>query len=128
MEHFCDYQPEFRVTKTKYDSTNTFVIETTSVCVQVCFSCKKIKPRTPTDEFISFRTNYDDELILGYEIMEEGDVSTERLVTCNWMDYVPRGEKGDSLYIRISEIKKTTCKCKSCNFLKTYVNFLEDQR
>lgn len=127
MEHFCDYQPEFRVTKTKYDSTNTFAIETTSVCVQACFICKKIKPRTPTDEFISIRTNYDDELILGYEIMEEGDVSKERFVTCNWMDYVPRGEKGDSLYMRISEINKTTCNCKSCKFLKTYVDFMEDQ-
>ena len=125
MEHFCDYQPEFRVTKTIYDSTNTFAIETISVCVQACFICKKIEPSTPTDEFISIRTNYDDELIMGYEVMEEGDVSKERIVTCNWMDYVPRGE--DSLYIRISEIKKTTCKCKSCNFLKTYEDFMEDQ-
>ena len=129
MDHFCKYQPEFRVKERKYDSTNTFVIETTSVCVQACFICKKIKPKTPTDEFVSIRIYYDDELILGYEIIEEGDVCTERPVTCNWMDYVPRvlgSEKEDSLYIRISEIKKTNCKCKSCNFLKTYVDFIDD--
>ena len=53
-------------------------------------SVKKIKPKTPTDEFVSIRIYYDDELILGYEIIEEGDVCTERPVTCNWMDYVPR--------------------------------------
>ena len=35
-------------------------------------------------------------------------------------------KKEDSLYIRISEIKKTNCKCKSCNFLKTYVDFIDD--
>ena len=70
MDHFCKYQPEFRVKERKYDSTNTFVIETTSVCVQACFICKKIKPKTPTDEFVSIRINYDDELILGYEIFQ----------------------------------------------------------
>ena len=128
MDHFCDYQPEFRVTKTEYDSTNSFVIETTSVCVQACFICKKIKPKTPTDEFVLIRTNYDDELILGYEIMEEEEVCTERPLTCNWMDFIPKGEKEDSLCLRISKIKKANCKCKSCNFLKTYVDFLEDQR
>ena len=97
MDHFCDYQPEFRVTKTKYDSTNTFAIETTSVCVQACL----IKPRTPSDEFVSIRTNYDDDLIFGYEIKEEGDVCTERPIKCNWMDYVPRvpgNERQDSLF------------------------------
>ena len=109
MDHFCDYQPEFQVTKPKYDSTNTFVIETTSVCVQVCFISKKLKPKTPTDKFVSIRTNYNAELILRYEIMEAGDVFMERPVTCNWMNYVPRvpgNEKEDFLYIRISEINK----------------------
>ena len=128
MDHFCEYEPEFRVTKTKYDSTNTFAIETTSVCVQACLICKKIKPKIPADEFVSIRTNYDDELILGYEIIEEGHVCMERPVTCNWIDYVPRvpgSKKEDSLYIRISGIKKTNCKCKSCNFLKTYVDFID---
>ena len=83
MDHFCEYEPEFRVTKTKYDSTNTFAMETTSVYVQACLICKKIKPKIPTDEFVSIRTNYDDELILGYEIIEEGHVCMERPVTCN---------------------------------------------
>ena len=78
MDHFCEYQPEFRVIKRKYDSTNTFAIEATSVCVPGRFICKKIKPKTPSDEFVSIRTNFDDELILGYEIMEEGDVYMER--------------------------------------------------
>ena len=56
-------------------------------------------------------------------------MTTERPVRCNWMDYVPRvlgGENEDSLYIRISEIKKTNCKCKSCYFLNTYVEFIDD--
>ena len=79
----------------------------------------------------SFRSEltYDDELILGYKIKEEGNVCTERPITCNWMDYVPRvpgNKRQDSLFIRIIEIKKTICKCKSCNFLKTYVEFIDD--
>ena len=125
MDHSCEYITDFRVTERKYDSTNAFVTGTTSVCVQVCFVCKKTKPKTPTDEFVSIRTNYDDELILGYVVSEEENVCTERPVTCNWKDYIPRGEKEDSLYIRISGIKKTDCKCKSCNFLKTYVEFID---
>ena len=102
MDHFCEYQPEFRVIKRKYDSTNTFAMEATSVCVPGRFICKKIKPKTPSDEFVSIRTNFDDELILGYEIMEEGDVYMERPATCNWKDVIPRvpgSEKEDNLYI-----------------------------
>ena len=126
MDHICEYETEFRVIERKYDSTSTFVIETTSVSVQVCFVCGKTKQRTPTVGFVSIRTNYDAHLILGHEIMEEGDVRMERPVTCDWMDYVPRDEK-DFLCIRISEIKKANCKCKPCSFLKTYVDFVEDQ-
>lgn len=127
MEHDCEYETECRVIDQKYDSTNTFVIETTSVEVQVCSVCGKIKPRTPTHEYVSIRTNYDYDLILGYEIIQEGDVRMELSVTCDWMDYIPR-DNNDFLYIRIREIKKANCKCKSCSFLKAYVDFIEDQR
>ena len=129
MDHSCEYITEFQVIDRKYDITNTFVVETISVPVQACFICKKTKSKPPEDEFITIRSNYDDELILGYEIMEVGDVCTERPLTCNWMDYVPRvprSEKENFLFIRISEIKKTNCKCKSCIFLKTYVGFIEN--
>ena len=60
--------------------------------------------------------------------MEEDEVFTERPATCNWMDFIPMDRKEDPLYIRTSKIKESNCSCKSCNFLKCYVEFIDEQR
>ena len=52
----------------------------------------------------------------------------ERLLTCDWMDFIPMDRKEESMYIRYSKIKETNCPCKSCNILKRYVDFIDDQR
>lgn len=127
MEHICDYEAEFRMVDTKYDSTKTFVIQTTQISVQVCVTCGKEKPETPTDEFISIRSNYSYDIIMEYHYMEETDVSNLRPLTCDWMDFIPMWRDEDPLFIRCSEIKETDCQCKSCNMLKCYVAFLEHQ-
>ena len=56
--------------------------------------------------------------------MEEGDVSNIRPLTCDWMDFIPMWRSEDPLLIRCSEIKETNCK--SCNFLKCYVDFINN--
>ena len=122
-EHGCEYRLDLRLTERKYDSTNTLVVQTSYVSVKTCLVCGKLKPRTPTHKYVSIRTNYDANLILGYEIMQEGDVCLERPVTCDWMDYVPEGGKEDFLCIRMSKIKETNCTFKQCSVLKTYVDF-----
>ena len=78
------------------------------------------------DEFITIRSNYSYDLIIGYKFVEEGDVCTEQLPTCDWMDYIPMDRNKESLFIRISKIKESTCYCKPCNILKRYVDFLGD--
>ena len=55
------------------------------------------------------RSYYSYDLIIGYKFVEEGDVCTERLPTCDWMDYIPMDRKEESLFIRISKIKESTC-------------------
>ena len=128
MEHFCEYHSEPRKVGTQYDSTNTFVIKTTYVSVQVCCICGKPKPKTPCHEFVSIRSNYDFDLIMGYKIIEEIDICNERPPTCDWRDFIPLARKEDSLLIRISKIEERNCQCKSCDMLKCYVDFIEDQR
>ena len=90
--------------------------------------CGKTKPKTPTEEFITIGSNYSYDVIMGYKFVEEGDVCTERLPICDWIDFIPMDRKKESLYIRISKIKETYCHCKSCNILKRSVDFIDDQR
>ena len=45
------------------------------------------------------RSNYSYDLIMGYKFVEEGDVCTERLLTCDRMDFIPMDRKEESLYI-----------------------------
>ena len=61
-DHSCEYHAEYRTVETKYD--RTFVIQTTQLSVQVCETCGKEKPETPTDEFISIRSNYNYDIIM----------------------------------------------------------------
>ena len=63
MEHDYEYRSDLRLIERKYDSTNTFVVQTSSVCVQACFVCGELKPRTPTHKYVSIRTNDDADLI-----------------------------------------------------------------
>ena len=127
-DHICEYYGEHRKVDTKYaDDTKTIVTQTAWIWDQFCEICGKTKPKTPKDEFITIRSNYSYDLIIGYKFVEEGDVCTERLPTCDWMDYIPMDRKEESLFIRISKIKESTCNCKSCNILKHYVDFLGDQ-
>ena len=126
MDHSCEYHAEYRTVETKYDSTKTFVIQTTQISVQVCETCGKEKPETPTDEFISIRSNYNYDIIMEYQYMEEGDVSNLRQLTCDWMNFIPMWRSEDPLLIRCSEIKETNCQCKTCNFLKCYVDFIDN--
>ena len=58
MDHSCEYHAEYQTVDTKYDSTKPFVLQTTQISVQVCETCGKEKPETPTDEFIWIRSNY----------------------------------------------------------------------
>ena len=126
MDHSCEYHAEYRTVETKYDSTETFVIQTTQISIQVCETCGKEKPETPTDEFISIISYYNYDIIMEYQYMEEGDVSDLRPLTCDWMDFIPMWRSEDPLLIRCSEIKETNCQCKSCNFLKCYVDFIDN--
>ena len=129
MEHICEYHAEHPKFDTEYNRTKTIITQTTWICIQVYEMCGKTKPKTPTDEFLTIRSNYSYDLIMGYKFVEEGDVCTERLSTCDWMDSMPTdGKEKKSLYIRISIIRETNCHCKSCNILKRYVDFIDDQR
>ena len=51
-------------------------------------------------------SNYTYNLIMGYKFVEEGDVCTERLPTCDWMDFIPMVRKEESMCIRIRKIKR----------------------
>ena len=128
MDHMCEYRLGHRKVATKYNSAKTHVIQTTYVSVRECYLCGKIKPETPADEFVSIRTNECFDLIIKFRIMEEDEVFNERPLTCNWMDFIPMSKKEDPLFIRTSKIKETNCQCKSCSFLKLYVDFVEVQR
>ena len=127
MDHVCLYCSQHRKVGTKY-SAKTIVTQTTWICVQACEMCGETRPKTPRDDFITIRSNYSCNLIMGYKCVEEGDVCTERLPTFDWINFIPLNREDDSLYIRISKIKETNCQCKSCNFLKRNVDFIDDQR
>ena len=88
-DHICEYHGEHRKVDTKYaDDTKTIVTQMTWIWDQFCEICGKTKPKTPKDEFITIRSNYSYDLIIGYKFVEEGDVCTERLPTCDWMSYI----------------------------------------
>ena len=129
MDHSCDYRAQPRKVGTQYaGDTKTIVTQTTLVWVQACEICGKPKPKTPTDEFITIRSNYSYDLKMGYKLVEEGDVGTERLPTCDWMDFIPMDRNEEPLYIRINKIKETNCHCKYCYILKRYVDFIDDNQ
>ena len=102
------------MTMTKIKTTMT-KIETTMTKTETMMTKIETTMTKITDEFITIRSNYSYDLIMGYTFVEDGDVCTERLPTCDWMDYIPMDRKEESLFIRISEIKEAICYCKSCN-------------
>ena len=85
-DHICEYHAEHRKIDTKYaDDTKTIVTQTTWIWDQFCEICGKTKPKTPKDEFITIRSNYSYDLIMGYKFVEEGDVvQNDCLLVTGW--------------------------------------------
>lgn len=118
MDHECKYVMKTQLIEKTSNGTRSKI-------VIACDVCGRLKPRTPKHAYVTIRKNFDEELTLGNEITQEGDVDMERPLTCDWMNYVPLSREGN-LYIRESDIKKTNCDCTQCRFLKSYVDFVED--
>ena len=106
---------DFRTVKMVYDPTSTTILE--AMQMSSCGCERILTPYNTADEFLLIWTNSDDDLILGYETIEQpnsvvcmnsGDESAKY---CDWIDHMGHGDKENSLYISISDFRKTDCQC-----------------
>ena len=112
---------DFRTVKMVYDPSSTTILEATQM--SFCRFERTLTSYNTADEFLLIRTNSDDDLILGYETIEQpnsmacSDSADKLAKYCDWIDHMGHRDREDSLYIRISDFKRTNCQCKSCRLL-----------
>lgn len=75
MDHVCLYCSQHRNVGMKYRA-KTILTQTTWICVQVCEMCGETRPKTLRDDFITIKSNYSYNLIMGYKCVEEGYLYT----------------------------------------------------
>ena len=124
------YGCDFRTIKMEYDPTSTSILEATQM--SSCGCERTLTPYNTANDFLLIWTNSSDDLALGYETIERPnsvvcmDSGDESAKYCDWIDHIGHGDREDSLYIRISDLKKTECQCKSCRLLNAYAELIPD--
>ena len=134
-DHYCDYDFVFTSPATP-SSSHTETHQTLSQICKICGADKKNqtyhqKTQHRPAHFIALALTDEHQLLLSYEIISPQNVCRiHQPFTCQWKHHVPKLfqplDKTQFLHLYVSQIRDTACQCKSCHFLKAYLDFTDE--